>query len=121
MPLLRRTSRPVPYDLETLEVPARLQGKDLSAVFDNPKHVVRDSAFCINGADKGFLLREEMWAYIQYGETAAQGIELFNMAADPKQHTNLAIRPEHKGLVDGFKAKLAAKLKAVRTNDLTRP
>lgn len=104
-----------------LEVPSRLQGKDLSPVFDNPKHAVRDAAFCINGADKGFLLREEKWAYIQYGETAAQGIELFDMAADPKQHTNLASRPEHKALVDSFKVKLAAKLKAVRTNDLTLP
>lgn len=104
-----------------LEVPARLQGKDLSPIFDDPKHAVRDAAFCINGADKGFLLRDEKWAYIQYGENAAQGIELFDMTTDPKQHTNLAGRPEQQSVVDGFKAKLAAKLKQVRSNDLASP
>lgn len=59
-----------------LEVPSRLQGKDISPVFDNPKHEVRDAAFSVNG--KGFLLREHDWAYIQYGEDGNNGIELFD-------------------------------------------
>ena len=99
-----------------LEVPARLQGQDISKMFDNPEHQVRESAFSING--KGFLLREDKWAFIQYGENAAGGIELFDMAKDPLQYTNLAQRPEYSDVVDEFKSKLAAKLKAVRTNDL---
>lgn len=99
-----------------LEAPARLQGHDISKMFDNPRHQVRESAFSING--KGFLLREDKWAFIQYGENAAGGIELFDMAKDPLQYTNLAQKPEYSDVIDEFKTKLAAKLKAVRTNDL---
>lgn len=101
-----------------LEVPARLQGKNLSPLLDDPSRQVRDAALCVNGKDNGFLLREDKWAYLQYGENAAKGIELFDMEKDPKQYTNLAGSPAHQPIVDAFKAKLAAKLAAVRTNDL---
>ena len=103
-----------------LEVPARLQGRDISPMLDNPAHAVRDAAFSVAPTSKGFLLREAQWAYLQYAEDAAQGIELFDMERDPQQFTNLATRPENQPVVEGFKAKLAAKLKAVRTNDLGR-
>lgn len=101
-----------------LEVPERLQGKDISKMLEDPSHQVRDSAFCVNG--RGFLLREDKWAYIQYGEKGQRGMELFDMNKDPKQYTNLAEMPKYKEVVDGFKKKLAAKLKAVRDNDLDR-
>ena len=45
---------------------------------------------------------------------------LLDMVGDPKQYTNLASRPEHQAVVQGFRAKLAAKLKAVRASDLDR-
>ncbi|MCH1509107.1 MAG: sulfatase [Akkermansiaceae bacterium] len=99
-----------------LEVPSRLQGKDISPVFDNPKHEVRDAAFSVNG--KGFLLREHDWAYIQYGEDGNKGIELFDMKKDPKQYTNLANDPKHAGTVTRFREKMTAKLKEIRNNDL---
>ena len=99
-----------------LEVPSRLQGKDISPVFDNPKHEVRDAAFSVNG--KGFLLREHDWAYIQYGEDGNKGIELFDMKKDPKQYTNLASDPKHAKTVTRFREKMTAKLKEIRTNDL---
>jgi iduronate 2-sulfatase len=101
-----------------LEVPARLQGKNLAAIFDDPSHSVREMAFSVAPSSRGFLLREDRWAYIQYGENAAQGIELFDVRADPKQFTNLADKPDFAATVDTFKAKLAAKLKEVRANDL---
>ena len=99
-----------------LEVPSRLQGKDISPVFDNPKHEVRDAAFSVNG--KGFLLREHDWAYVQYGEDGNKGIELFDMKKDPKQYTNLATDPKHAKTVTRFREKMTAKLKEIRTNDL---
>src|SRR5690606_5449829 len=73
-----------------LDVPMRLQGKDISKMLDNPAVVVRDAAFSVAPSRKGFLIREDKWAYLQYGEDAAQGRELFDMDADPKQFTNLA-------------------------------
>ncbi|NJM55907.1 MAG: sulfatase-like hydrolase/transferase, partial [Verrucomicrobiae bacterium] len=102
-----------------LDVPARLQGKDISRMFDDPMHSVRDSGFSVAPSSKGFLLREDKWAYIQYAEDASRGIELYDMAADPKQYTNLAGKPEFAPVVESFKAKLAAKLRAARDNDLT--
>jgi iduronate 2-sulfatase len=101
-----------------LNVPARIQGKDISPMLDDPGHQVRDAAFCVNG--RGFLLREEQWAYIQYGEDAKKGVELFNMKKDPNQYTNLANQPGFEKVVNRFKKKLAAKLKTVRNNDLDK-
>lgn len=101
-----------------LEVPARLQGKDISRMLDDPNYSVRDTAFSVAPSSKGFLLREDKWAYIQYNEDASGGIELFDMTKDPKQYTNLANSPEYRSVVEGFKAKFAARMKAVRTNDL---
>jgi iduronate 2-sulfatase len=101
-----------------LEVPARLQGKDISRMLDDPKHVVREAAFSVSPSSKGFLLREDRFAYIQYNEDASGGIELFDMTKDPKQYTNLANSPEYRSVVESFKAMLAARLKEVRTNDL---
>ena len=101
-----------------LEVPQRLQGKNISPMFDDPTHQVRDAAFSVAPSSKGFLLREDKWAYIQYGEDASPGIELFDMVNDPKQYTNLAGKPEYSHVVDSFKTKLAAKMSAIRNNDL---
>jgi iduronate 2-sulfatase len=112
---------PTTASLCGLEVPARLQGKNLTPVLDDPAHQVRDAAFSVAGTSKGLLLRDDRWAYIQYGEEAQGGIELFDMAADPKQYTNLANSPKHASVVAAFKDKIAAKLKTVRTNDLENP
>ena len=104
-----------------LEVPARLQGKDLSPVFDDSSRQVRDTAFSVAPSSKGFLLRDDRWAYIQYGEDAGQGVELFDVNADPQQYTNLANDAEHAAVVAAFRAKLATKLSEIRTSDLAKP
>ncbi|MEY4816008.1 MAG: hypothetical protein RLZZ162_3081 [Verrucomicrobiota bacterium] len=103
-----------------LAVPARLQGKNIAPMFDNPRHRVRETAFSVAPSSKGFLLRDDRWAYIHYNEDASSGIELFDVVKDPQQFTNLATQPEFAGVVTGFKATLAAKLRAVRDNDLQR-
>jgi len=103
-----------------LKAQERLQGKDVSKMLDDPNHSVRDAAFCVAPARKGFLLREEKWAYIQYGEKAEKGIELFDAQKDPKQYDNLAKKKKYQPVVKAFKKKMAAKLAAVRDNDLGR-
>lgn len=101
-----------------LEVPARLQGKNITVTLDDPNAEVRETAFSVAPARKGFLLRNERWSYIQYNEDASGGIELFDMARDPKQYTNLAENPEYAEVVAQFQSQLREKLAAVRTNDL---
>lgn len=101
-----------------LPVPERIQGKDISNTLDDPTHEVRNAAFSVAPSRKGFLLREHKWAFIQYGENAAGGIALYDTESDPKQYTNLAMQPEHAERVAKFRAKMDAKLKSVRKNDL---
>ena len=101
-----------------LEVPGRLQGKDISSMLDNPEHEVREEAFCVAPMRSGFLLRNRNWAYLQYGEEAGGGRELFDMVRDPGQFTNLADDPSHAATSLAFQNRLKARLQAVRTNDL---
>jgi iduronate 2-sulfatase len=104
-----------------LQAPDHVQGKDISPMLDDPKHEVRDAAFSVAPMRKGFLLREHKYAYIQYGEAASAGVELFDMETDPKQYTNLADKSEHRHVVKRFKARMAEKLREVRDNDLPAP
>jgi iduronate 2-sulfatase len=102
-----------------LKVPARLQGRDIIPILDDPKATVRESAFSVAGTSKGLMLRDDRWVFIQYGEDAEGGIELYDTQSDPQQFTNLAALPEHAATVETWKAKIAAKLAAVRANDLS--
>ena len=99
-----------------LEVPKHLQGKDISKMMTDPAKEVRSAAFSVNG--KGFLLREQDWAYIAYGKNGQGDEELFDMKQDPKQFTNLAKDPKHAQIIARFQKQMATKLKEVRTNDL---
>jgi len=103
-----------------LDVPDRIQGRNIAAMLDDPASSVRDAAFSVAPARKGFLLREDRWAYIQYKEDASAGIELFDTENDPLQYTNLAEKPEHADVVERFQKQMVAKLREVRTNDLMR-
>ena len=99
-----------------LKVPKRLQGKDISMMMTDPAKEVRSAAFSVNG--KGFLLREQDWAYIAYGKNGLGDEELFDMKQDPKQFTNLAQDPKYGQILAHFQKQMAAKLREVRTNDL---
>lgn len=103
-----------------LPVPERLQGRDLSPLFDDPTIEVRDAAFSVAPTRRGFLLRTQDYAFIQYEEDASKGIELFDMKKDQGQYHNLAANPEHAATVAAFREKMAAKLGEVRSNDLGR-
>ena len=102
-----------------LPAQSRLQGKDISKMLDDPKHTVRTAAFSVAPARRCFLLRENDWAYIQYGENGAKGIELYNVKKDPHQYTSLAKNPAHQKIMARFKVQMANKLREVRENDLT--
>lgn len=67
---------------------------------------------------KGFLLRDDRNAFIQYDEDGGNGIEPYDLHNDPKQYTNLAVQPEHADVVGRYKKLMADKLAEVRDNDL---
>ena len=111
-----------------MSVPERIQGKSLAKALDDPEYSVRDMAFSVNvgyriggvGPLNGMLLRSDRWAYIQYGEKAENGIELFDMHKDPKQYTNLAKDPKYKNIVGEFQKKLAQKVIEARSSDVLK-
>jgi iduronate 2-sulfatase len=87
-------------------------------MLDDPHYVVRTAAFSVAPMRKGFLLREDKWAYIQYAEDASAGSELFDTENDPHQYDNLAGVPAYQPVVNQFRQKLAQKLSEIRDNDL---
>nr|WP_299385901.1 sulfatase [Allomuricauda sp.] len=109
---------PTVAELAGLSHSEHLQGKSLVKTLDDPMYEVRDMAFSVTQRGETFLLRTNKWAFIQYGEDASLGMELFDMEKDPGQYTNLAHLPEYAQQVKDFQARLKQKLTEVRTNDL---
>ncbi|MFC4094558.1 sulfatase [Euzebyella saccharophila] len=109
---------PTLAELTDIPYSPHLQGKSLVNTLDNPSSPVREMAFTVSQGGKSFLLRNENWAFIQYDEDAASGIELYDMNKDPQQYTNLALNPAYADTVALFQEKLKKKLTEVRTNDL---
>ncbi len=101
-----------------LKVPEHLQGLDISAMLDDPSVEVRQAAFSVAPMRKGFLWREKKWAFIQYGEQAQGGIELFDVEVDPEQYHNLANESGYQQTVARLRGKIRQKLAEVRDNDL---
>lgn len=113
---------PTIAELAGLEYSEHLQGKSLAKTIDDPGYSVRDAAFSERGfpgrGEFAYLLRSSKWAYIQYDEDGASGIELFDMEYDPGQYNNLADNPRYQDVVSQFKERLKRKLEKVRDNDL---
>ena len=99
-----------------LPVPADIQGVDLSPLLEDPTLSIRNDAFVVNG--KGFLIREDRFAFIQYREDGQGGYELFDMDADPQQVHNLADDPAHQATLERLKKRLQEKLVQVRQHQL---
>ncbi len=101
-----------------LPVPERIHGMDLTPLLRDPDQKLRDFAFSVAPMREGFLVREERWAYIQYGADGARGRELYDTLADPGQFTNLAQEPAYAAEVARLGARLEQKLIEVRRADV---
>ncbi len=109
---------PTTASLCGLEVPERIQGKDISSLLDDPEQSVRDAAFSTAPMRKGLLLRTDQYSFIQYGEDAKNGIELYDVKSDPGQYTNLAEKADFAPVVENFRKQMQAKLVEMRSHDL---
>jgi len=102
---------PTVSNLCGLKIPGNIQGKDISAMLDDPSVKVRDAAL---SSGKGRLLRTENWAFLDYGKSG----ELYDMRKDPKQYNNLINDSKYAEVLSGMKEKLKAKLTEIQKNDL---
>jgi arylsulfatase A-like enzyme len=94
-----------------LKVPGNLQGKDVSAMFDDPSASVRDAVLT---SGKGQVYRTDRWAYLSYGSNG----ELYDMHKDPKQYVNLYKNPEYAAVLTQLQQQLKNKLAEISQHDL---
>ncbi len=111
---------PTVSELAGLKTPENTQGESLASMLDHPEYEVRDFAFAVSKrfGRMGYLIRTEKWAFIQYGEDAEGGMELYNMKYDSGQFNNLATHPDYQEVVAEMQDRLRKKLQEVRDNDL---
>ena len=101
---------PTCTELLGLPTPASLQGKSLAPVLRDPQAKVRDTALSIHPRAGGGL-RSADWHYMKYGD---QGEELYDMANDPHQYTNLVSDPQYADLLQQARKQFQQRMAAAR-------
>lgn len=113
---------PTLAELAGLPIHPKLEGRSLKPLLANPPaawdkpaftQVTRNAETSITvavdptkPAFMGRSIRTERWCYIEWAD-GREGVELYDMQADPKQNRNLADDPKHMGVITELKAKLA--------------
>lgn len=86
---------PTLAELCGLKAPAKLQGRSLCPLFDDPQQTWKEAAFSqVTRANQvmGRTVRTERWRYTEWDD-GKQGVELYDHEKDPHEETNLAAEP----------------------------
>jgi arylsulfatase A-like enzyme len=86
---------PTLCDLTGTPTPTGLDGQSLLPILKGEKTKVRDSLF---GAyrDCQRMVRDERWKLLKYNAAGVRNVQLFDLANDPDEVTNLAADPRHR-------------------------
>ena len=121
-----------------MKAPANLQGQSLVSMLKDPTAkgrgwaltqvtrggVARPGVSAPKGAAGkrifGYSLRTPRWRYTEWDE-GAQGRELYDHDADPRELMNLAVRPEHASTVAQLSEQLRAAVKTTFSADGKTP
>ena len=101
---------PTLAELAGLAIPKHVQGRSLVPAIEKPSADVHAEVFCTKR--NGQLLRTKKWAFLSFQDGTA---ELYDMASDPKQFTNLAKEEKHAEVVAELRERLQKKLAAIAT------
>jgi choline-sulfatase len=106
---------PTLADLAALPAPAYLEGVSLAPVLADPARTVKDAAFTQvrRGEVQGYTIRTDRWRYTSWDE-GRQGEQLYDMASDPGETTNLASDPQRAATVAELKQRLRDYAKPAR-------
>jgi choline-sulfatase len=98
---------PTLADLAGLPAPDYLEGTSLAPVVADPARTVKDAAFTQvrRGELNGYTIRTDRWRFTTWDE-GRQGEQLYDMAADPGETTNLASDPQWAATVADLKQRL---------------
>ncbi len=103
---------PTLADLTGLEKPDFLAGKSLVPALQDPKTIVRESAF--TQYDQGYSVRTKDFRYTQWGENGSAGHELYDQRSDPNEMNNIADAPESAATVKQLSDLLRQRIKDAR-------
>jgi iduronate 2-sulfatase len=95
-----------------LELPEHLQGRSLAPVLDDPQARIHEFVHCAFGSQPkvNHLIRTERHAYMAWHDGTA---ELYDMAGDPQQFTNLAEAEDSEEVLATLKGHLKSHLEQV--------
>jgi iduronate 2-sulfatase len=96
---------PTLTELAGLKPPTPLDGVSLALMLHDPAATVKNAAF--TQVRNGYSIRTDRWRYTEWAE-GKQGAQLYDMAADPHETTNLVDDARHAETVKDLRARLAA-------------
>lgn len=99
---------PTTVELAGLPVPEGLDGRSLAPLLRDPVAPWPYPALSQvwNGKAYGRTLRSERFRYVEWGERGAEGVQLYDLEADPGEHVNLANQHAHRDIQQELAAEL---------------